>query len=141
MSTDNNSINSIISTLAIPLASLLLEVFGYASKAIIASITVDIKLSYLFSTIGLIISWLLACGITIPISIVFLLSDNNEQGKITNSIVIVIQSGINLSAARRFYDENNQVIGADRIEDNASVERINEVIANTEEPPGPSGTS
>lgn len=107
MSTVNN-----ISTFAIPLASLLLEVFGYAFRAIIAAVTEDRKRSYILSSFGLIVAWLIACGVTIPISIIFLLSDTDQQSKVINVIVIVIQSGLNLSAAlataQRGYNEANE---------------------------------
>jgi len=89
----NNDTNSIISTLAVPATSVLIELGGFLLRG-------EKDKSFAYQCRGLLLVWLLSMGVIIPVFIIFVLPANSTQSdKVVLAVTIFLQSGINVSAA------------------------------------------
>lgn len=89
----NNETNSIISTLAVPSTSVLIELGGFLLK-------VKKERSFAYECCGLLLVWLLSMGIIIPIFMIFALPTNpTRTDKVVLVFTIFLQSAFSVSAS------------------------------------------
>lgn len=137
----SDNIISNISTAAIPLATFVYEILSCIFDAFVhynISSKQQSKI-YLYSTLGFLMAFLGALGLTIPISLIYLLEDSSPPVKVINVIAIIIQGGYtfvtSLQTLKKNYDKpyvENEALVKKLVAQNDWVNKIDEVVNKAE---------